>query len=111
MTLLYDQSAPVRVLGNLLASVAAVVLHFAAVVVVRLRDGSSTLGEAAAKCRFPGLSHRIFLLCFQGLMLESLRGVVQHSGDSPHTGCVVRRPVHLRGCARSCCCAECPCKS
>ena len=83
VTLLYDQSAPVRVLGNLLASVAAVVLHFAAVVVVRLRDGSSTLGEAAAKCRFPGLSHRIFLLCFQGLMLESLRGVVQHSGDSP----------------------------
>ena len=76
VTLLYDQSAPVRVLGNLLAAVAAVVLHFAAVVVVRLRDGSSTLGEAAAKCRFPGLSHRIFVLCFQGLMLESLRGVV-----------------------------------
>ena len=83
VTLLYDQSAPARVLGNLLAAAAAVVLHFSAVVVVSLRDGSSSLGEAAARCRFPGLSHRIFVLCFQGLTLESLRGVVQHSSDIP----------------------------
>ena len=83
VTVLYDQSAAWRVLGNLLVAVAALLIHCGAVVAVRLFDGSSTLGEAATKCRFPGLSHRVFVLCFQGLMLESLRGVVRHSDDTP----------------------------
>ena len=75
VTLLYDQSAAMRVLGNLLVAVAALLVHCVAVVAVRLHGGCSTVGEAAAKCRFPGLSHRIFVLCFQGLLLESLRGL------------------------------------
>ena len=82
VTLLYDQSAAMRVLGNLLVAVAALLVHCVAVVAVRLHGGCSTIGEAAAKCRFPGLSHRIFVLCFQGLLLESLRGVVRHSDDA-----------------------------
>ena len=82
MTVLYDQSAAWRVLGNLLVAAAALVIHCAAVVAVRLYDGSLTIAEAAAKCRFPEISHRVFLLCFQGLMLESLRGVVRHSNDT-----------------------------
>ena len=80
VTLLYDQSAAMRVLGNLLVAVAALLVHCGAVVAVRLHGGCSTIGEAAAKCRFPGLSHRIFVLCFQGLLLESLRGVVRALG-------------------------------
>ena len=83
VTILYDQSAAWRVLGNLLVAVAALLIHCAAVVAVRLFDGSLTIDEAATKCRFPGLSHRVFLLCFQGLMLESLRGVVRYSDDTP----------------------------
>ena len=86
VTLLYDQSAAMRVLGNLLVAVAALVVHCVAVVAVRLHGGCSTIGEAAAKCRFPGLSHRIFVLCFQGLLLESLRGVVRHSDDTSALG-------------------------
>ena len=86
VTLLYDQSAALRVLGNLLIAVAALVVHCGAVVAVRLHGGCSTIGEAAAKCRFPGLSHRIFVLCFQGLLLESLRGVVRHSDDTSALG-------------------------
>ena len=82
VTLLYDQSAAMRVLGNLLVAVTALLVHCGAVVAVHLRGGCSTIGEAAAKCRFPGLSHRIFVLCFQGLLLESLRGVVRHSDDT-----------------------------
>ena len=89
VTLLYDQSAAMRVLGNLLVAAAALLLHCAAVVAVRLHGGCSTIGEAAAKCRFPGLSHRIFVLCFQGLLLESLRGVVRHSDDTSALGASV----------------------
>ena len=86
VTLLYDQSAAMRVLGNLLVAVAALLIHCGAVVAVRLHGACSTIGEAAAKCRFPGLSHRIFVLCFQGLLLESLRGVVRHSDDTSALG-------------------------
>ena len=86
VTLLYDQSAAMRVLGNLLVAVAALLVHCVAVMAVRLHGGCSTIGEAAAKCRFPGLSHRIFVLCFQGLLLESLRGVVRHSDDTSALG-------------------------
>ena len=86
VTLLYDQSAAMRVLGNLLVAMAALLIHCGAVVAVGLHGGCSTIGEAAAKCRFPGLSHRIFVLCFQGLLLESLRGVVRHSDDSSALG-------------------------
>ena len=86
VTLLYDQSAVMRVLGNLLVAAAALFVHCAVVVVVLLHGSSLTIGEAAAKCRFPGLSHRIFVLCFQGLLLESLRGVVQHSDDTSALG-------------------------
>ena len=86
VTLLYDQSAAMRVLGNLLVAVAALLVHCVAVVAVRLHGGCSTIGEAAAKCRFPGLSHRTFVLCFQGLLLESLRGVVRHSDDASALG-------------------------
>ena len=86
VTLLYDQSAAMRVLGNLLVAAAALLLHCVAVVAVRLHGGCSTIDEAAAKCRFPGLSHRIFVLCFQGLLLESLRGVVRHSDDTSALG-------------------------
>ena len=82
VTLLYDQPAATRVLGNLVVTMGALLVHCAAVVGVRLHGGSLTLGEAAAKCRFPGLSHRFFVLCFQGLLLESLRGVVRHSDDT-----------------------------
>ena len=59
------------------------------VVAVHLHGGCSTIGEAAAKYRFPGLSHRIFVLCFQGLLLESLRGVVRHSDDTSALGASV----------------------
>ena len=86
VTLLYDQSAAMRVLGNLLVAVTALLVHCVAVMAVRLHGGCSTIGEAAAKCRFPGLSHRIFVLCFQGLLLESLRGAVRHSDDTPVLG-------------------------
>ena len=90
VTVLYDQSAAWRVLGNLLVAMAALLVHGLAVVAVRLRGGNSlTIGEAAAKCRFPGLSHRIFVLCLQGLLLESLRGVVRHSDDTSALGASV----------------------
>ena len=82
VTLLYDQSPIVRVLGNLMVAVAALCVHCAAVIAVHLCSSAATLAEAAAKCRFPGLSHRVFLVCFHGLVLQSLLGLRQQSDDT-----------------------------
>ena len=96
VTVFDGASVLLKVAGNIGVCLCALILHFFAVLVVWFWK-SGTLQSSCSCCRFPSLSYKVFILMFQGQLLESLR-VLVNSDSEQETATVIAAVIGLVVC-------------